>query len=213
MEIGFKVTTGCDKSYADMIDMITRFQRDIKENDLIVFFFSGHGVEWSGQNYLLPIDNQRIIKNPDICKYHAICAQETLNLMIAERPFSVIFLLDCCRLDISDSRGKSKATMMKSSSDNFMTMKGVAGSLIAFACGPDQKTYDKSPNPRNGLFTYHLLKHITESNLKVEEMMCRVCDGVYEDSGEEQYVHRTSSLRTTNVYFNAEEQTTYLVII
>ena len=208
IEIGFKVTIECDQSYADMTETITEFQSDIKENDLIVFFFSGHGVEWNGQTYLVPIDNQRLIKDYSLCRYQAVCAQEPLNSMIAARPFTVIFLLDCCRLDTSEPMGKSKATAIKSSSDNFMTMKGVAGSLIAFACGPNEKTFDKSPNRRNGLFTYHLLQHITEPNLKIEEIMCRVCDGVYGDSGGELYTYRLSCLRTSKIYLNVEEPTT-----
>ena len=200
--------SGFDLSCTEMVDKLTRFQERIAKDDLVVFFFSGHGVQWKEQNYLIPIDNESLLTNPSMYGLHSISTQSTLATMMENEPFAVIFLLDCCRISGSNDqqhKGKKKAMIMNSEPMNSIAMKGVVGSLIAFACGPDAATFDTSPNKRNGLFTYHLLKHLTKPDFKVEEMMCLVCDVVYEDSDGTLFTHRTVCLRTSNVYFNAGE--------
>ncbi|CAF3451007.1 unnamed protein product, partial [Rotaria sp. Silwood2] len=117
--------------------------------------------------------------------------------MESKQPSTIVFLLDCCRIRMEGVKGDSEA-----GSQSVSTITGIKGSYIVFACGPNQKTYDKSRDNRHGLFAHHLLKHITKPNLKIDEMMCLVCDGVHQDSKEEIFVHRSSSLRTSEVYFN-----------
>ena len=73
---------------------------------------------------------------------------------------------------------------------------------MAYACASDEKTFDNSPNGRNSLFTSHLLKHVTEPNLKVEAMMSRISDGIYRDTNGEMLSHRQVSFRTSDIYFN-----------
>ncbi|CAF4954733.1 unnamed protein product, partial [Rotaria socialis] len=106
--------------------------------------------------------------------------------MKERKPFAIVFLLDCCRVRVEDAKGNPP----QSDSTSATTIKGVAGSLTVFACGSNEIAFERSKNDRNSLFTYHLLQHIDEPNLKIEEMMSRVCDGVYEDSNEQLYTCR-----------------------
>jgi uncharacterized caspase-like protein len=200
--IGFEIKVYVNLIHQDMIDKINDFIEKIVETDIVVFFFSGHGTEWQDKNYLIPIDNTRLSERPDRHANFAVPAQAILESMKKKKPFSIVFLLDCCRVHIEGI----KAISIPSDPTGFTMIKGVAGSLIVFACGPDEKTFDRSRNDRNSLFTYHLLEHIAEPNLKLEEMMCRVCDGVYEDSAGQLYTYRISSLRTSNIYFNSTKK-------
>ena len=204
-QVGFEVTVDYNLTFKQMLIIINKFTDDIEENDLVVFFFSGHGVQWNEHNYLIGIDNQCLVDHPQMYEKHSISAQETLNSMMEQKPFAVIFLLDCCRLPVNINR-RSKAMTPKDESRNFAPMKGVVGSLIAFACGPNEETLDNSPDKRHSLFTCHLLKYIAAPNMKVEEMMARVCEGVHKDSGGRMYTYRLSCLCTTEVYFNFVEQ-------
>ena len=197
--IGFGIEFYVNATHQDMIDKINDFIETIVETDIVVFFFSGHGTEWEGKTYLIPIDNTRLNERPDRHTHFAVSAQTTLELMKKKKPFSIVFLLDCCRVHVEGI----KAVPIRSDSTNVTKINGVAGSLIVFACGSDQPTFDRAPNGRNSLFTYHLLEHIAEPDLKIEEMMCRVCDGVYEDSAGQLYTYRLSSLRTSNICFNS----------
>lgn len=203
--IGFKVTLGCNLTYKNMVLMIAKFTRSIRQNDLIIFFFSGHGVQWNEHNYLVAVDNNDFADYPELVADHAISAQATLDAMMKPKPFAVIFLLDCCRQPIN-IHAREKATATKEDSMNFIPMQSEAGSLIAFACGPNQKALDHSPNRRNSLFTYHLLQHIDKPALRVEDMMVHVCEGVYNDSVGKLRVHRSSSLSVFRIYLNCTDE-------
>ena len=76
-----------------------------------------------------------------MCEHHAVSVQKTLESMMARTPFATIFLLDCCRLNIDDheSRGKAKAISINEEINSVLPIKGVAGSLVAYACASDEK--------------------------------------------------------------------------
>lgn len=42
--IGFTVTMGFGLEHAEMKSMLNEFQKSIKENDLVLVYFSGHGL-------------------------------------------------------------------------------------------------------------------------------------------------------------------------
>lgn len=121
--------------------------------------------------------------------------------MMVQKPLAVIFLLDCCRsycmINEALTRGESR-------SDGLSAMADVRGSLIAFACAPNKTASDGSDNHRNGIFTAHLLKHITEPNTTIEKIMTKVCDGVVNESKHEQWPFRVSSLRQ-DIYLNLQD--------
>ena len=60
-----------------------------------------------------------------------------------------------------------------------------AGSLIAFACAPGTISID-GRGQRNGLFTKHLLQHITTPNEDIQMILRHVTKGVVEESKSKQ---------------------------
>lgn len=195
---GFEINCWFNLDYIGMKDHINDFVSKITENDLIVFFYSGHGTESHDRNYLIPVKNKALVERSDRHEALAVCAQDILEKMQKKKPFALVFLLDCCRVHIEGTKSQS----VRFCSTNMPLLRGSAGSLIVFACGPDQKTFNKSRNSRNSLFTYHLLEYINIPKLRIEEMMCRVCNGVFEDTGEETFTYRLSTLRMSDIYFN-----------
>jgi len=205
-KIGFQVTLGIDLTYTKMIQKILQFQQQIDKNDLVIFFFSGHGAQLEDQNYLVAIDNKCLADNHEMYRYHAIRAQSMLESMTKREPCAIIFILDCCRDYLTDKQTLSNMPLTETVQEqtkktSLTSMKQLAGSLIAFACGPNEVSLENSKNGRNSMFTYHLLKHIAEPNLRVDEIMCRVCNGIVEDTDGRSCSYWLSSLRTPNVYF------------
>ncbi|CAF0983775.1 unnamed protein product [Rotaria sordida] len=94
--IQFQVTVGSDLTHEQMDRMIDDFTIKINPGDLVVFFFSGHGTQWNDQNFLMPVDNDRINERKYL-KHGAINAQATLEKIMDRCPLAAIFLLDCCR--------------------------------------------------------------------------------------------------------------------
>lgn len=60
-----------------------------------LFFFSGHGLEVDGPNYLLPVD--AILEEKFQVKHRALALEEVLESMAAGPDKLKIVILDCCR--------------------------------------------------------------------------------------------------------------------
>ncbi|CAF4433314.1 unnamed protein product [Rotaria magnacalcarata] len=63
--------------------------------------------------------------------------------------------------------------------------------LIAFACAPGTVAIDGSPNNRNGLYTFHLLKHVTQPGKDIIEIVTDVGYEVSKSSEKRQLPHVT----------------------
>ena len=199
--IKFEVTICFNLTCEQMDEKIEHFANEIQQGDLVLFFFAGHGYQWNDQNFLIPIDDDRI-KTHVYIKHRAINAQFTLERIMKRLPSAAIFLLDCCRSYLLPNEAVSRGS---SDSGGLSTMRAVAGSLIAFACDTDKTVQDGSLNGRNSIFTAHLLEHIAQPNITVDEIMCDVCDGVMKESNDDQCPFRVSSLRR-KVYLNKQVQ-------
>ena len=88
-----------------MLILIEEFIASITENDLIVFFYSGHGKKLDQDNDLIPTDNECLAKYPVIHSQHSISVNRTINRTMKRKPFVIIFLLDCCRIPIQIRQG------------------------------------------------------------------------------------------------------------
>jgi uncharacterized caspase-like protein len=205
--MGFSVTVEKNAKFSKMREIIDEFADQISPDDLVVFFFAGHGLQWNDQNYLMPIDTNRITKKEHL-KDRAINAQSTLNTMSAMEPYAIIFLLDCCRDYCIENEALRSARTRGGAPLNsgLAPMRAPAGSLVAFACAPGDTTDDVAENDRNGLFTFHLLEHIAKPNTSIEDILCDVCDGVVSETDGAQIPHRVSSFRYRNISFNTVDE-------
>ncbi len=63
-DCGFEVTTVTDASRSQFLDAIRNFKGKIQGNATVaLFFYAGHGLEESGQNYLVPMDDASKCRN------------------------------------------------------------------------------------------------------------------------------------------------------
>jgi uncharacterized caspase-like protein len=70
---------------------------EIKDGDLILFYFSGHAYQVNGKNYLIPVDDTRIDEDEDVKDFSAD-VQRIIDRLTKNRPSCVtILILDCCR--------------------------------------------------------------------------------------------------------------------
>ncbi|CAF3965288.1 unnamed protein product [Rotaria sp. Silwood1] len=194
-----------NQTCVDMKHRSIDFQHLIHPNDIVLFYFAGHGVQWEDQNYLMPIDIPNINKldddkKGDCLKMNAINAQDILNQITDRKPYVTIFLLDCCREYVLQNRNlKTRSINENNSKSGGLAAMHKAGSLIAFACAPGTVVDDR-PNEENSLFVKHLLKHLATPNEDIVNIARDVTHGVMEDSHEEQIPFLCVQLRHKNVY-------------
>lgn len=183
---------------------IEEFESQIRDNDLIVFVFSGHGIQRDHRNYLIGVDQNTNDNSVSIRPENYICVQTILNSMRSKcSPYAIVFLLDCCRSYPAETKNQDepKSCSIESNTFNDAGKKVHAGYIIVFACGPNQTAPSKSLDGEHSLFTHHLLKHIGKPCLDVGDMMISVCEGVAKDTKDKIYIHQDIALKK-KVYLN-----------
>jgi WD40 repeat protein len=107
--LGFDVTTAVNISRREMNKTLQNFNNSIDENDVVLFFFAGHGVEIDGENYLLPIDVPDATSDQlEFIKGETIRLNTILSDLRTKRARLSLVILDACRNNpFTGSAGRS----------------------------------------------------------------------------------------------------------
>lgn len=199
--LGFEVVEGRDLDRRGMDDAIRQFARQLNGAGLAILFYSGHGLQVNGKNFLLPVDG-KIEKVADL-SLDAVDVQRIIEQMEAEKRVNLIFL-DACRdnpLTRSLARSLVGATRSATIAEGLAPVQSAAGTLIAYATQPDNVALDG--DGRNSPFTTALLKYMTTPGLEIEMMMKQVRLDVIAATKEKQVPWGHSSL-VGNVYLKLQ---------
>ncbi|MBK7652740.1 MAG: caspase family protein [Flammeovirgaceae bacterium] len=162
-EKGFKVILRKDASRSEMREAIREFGNEIAEGGVGLFYYSGHGLQVDGTNYLVPLDADIQLKAEvaDEC----VSANTVLKVMEYSNNRINIVILDACRnnpfrsFSRSDEKGITRMDPPRGAKQ---------GSIVAFATAPGDVASDGEG--RNGLYTSKLMKYINTPGLKLEEV-------------------------------------------
>jgi Caspase domain len=172
-EAGFAVTLKTDADQAEMQKAITAFGDTLKQKGGVgLFYFAGHGVQMSGENYLLPVGG-RIRGESDI-KTGAVTATEIVDAMASARNGLNIVVLDACRnnpINKSSTRGLSRIDSNESL-------------FVSYSTSPGAVALDGEGS--NSPYTKFLATSIATPNLNIEETFKRTLKGVYVETKGEQ---------------------------
>ena len=172
-KLGFE--THCYENLATkraMKDAIANFYKPASNAGVTLFFYAGHGVQLNGENYLIPtsarIENQADVEDESISvAYFLTMADGVKNLLN-------IVVLDACR-NTPFTRGWRSV-----SQGGLAPVDPPEGSVLLYATAPGKVASDG--DGRNGLFTKHLIEHISKPGLTIESMVKQVSRGVKEES-------------------------------
>jgi hypothetical protein len=169
-KLGFSVNLVIDGDMAAMTRALRDFGAAIKRPDAVaLFYYSGHGVQYRGANYLIPAKSD--IQDPDELAFSAVNAEQVYAKMESSGDKTNIVVLDACRNN--PFPGAERA------SERGLAVVGAVQppqSLIVYATAPGKTAQDGTG--RNGAFSAALLKHIADPGLDVELMFRRVRDDV-----------------------------------
>lgn len=191
--IGFETHCESDLDLSSMKYVVKKFTHSIQRDAIVLFYFSGHGVQHEGNNYLIPADARGISAH----NIHstAIDAQKLIEDMYKKRPKLIIFILDCCRTEppTTPIDGGFLGDIFRGLLGGLAPMRGPPSTIIAYACAANDVASSQSRNGRNSLYTYHLLNYITTPNVDVESALKYAAMGVQEESRNRQIPFRYSS--------------------
>jgi hypothetical protein len=175
---GFNVTLGKDLDIRGMRLLIQGFLDKLPAGATVFFFYSGHGVQYAGQNYLIPVGAISAIKAPsDLDRESVVMSDPLEEFDRAGNSVTVVFL-DACRnspfSSIADIKsGLSRNTPRVPSSaqaDPTRSAKvGPQGALISYSTAPNAVALDG--NGRNSPYTRHLKLEIVKPNTSLEQIL------------------------------------------
>jgi len=192
--LGFEVIERVNQDERGMDKAISEFGERLKQAGVGLVFYAGHGVQYNGRNYLVPVD--AVIRSEDEIIWDAIDINKILGKFSGAKTSLNIMILDACRnnpfaKDWSEFRDVSKDMgLAKIDAPN--------GTILFYATAPGKVASDGKG--RNGLFTEVLLQEIKKPNVEFDALYKSVASKVSSKSGDKQRPYRESSA-TRDFYF------------
>jgi hypothetical protein len=177
--LGFATTRLANADARAMNEGLKRFAQNAAGAEIVFVFYSGHGAQFEGRTWLLPVDarldSREDVNDADLLALDRIAA--TLRDKSAVR----IIVLDACRdnpvvntlnLKIAEAQGLKNAALTKGLARPITAV----GDLVVYATQAGAVASDG--DGRNSPFTASLLKYIETSDLDVRQLFFRVQEDV-----------------------------------
>jgi uncharacterized caspase-like protein len=188
--LGFTVTLLHDADQRTLEEAIQTFTSATPRASVGLFYFSGHGVQLEGQNYLIPVGG--VFREPADVKYRAVAAPWVLERMENAGMEAKLLILDACR---NNPFGRA---WTRSLTRGLAPMETVTGALIAYGTSPGKVALEGTG--RNSPYTKWLLQQMPVPGQSVEQMFKAVRVAVQQETQGAQTPWEASSL-TGDLYF------------
>lgn len=180
---GFSVINLRNADLQTMNSGIVKFSEELKSNTVGLVYYSGHGIEYKGRNYLIPVNTS--INDEDDIPRQTVDASTLVERVSRSDKKVNIFIIDACRNNFIQAKSKSAPLGLGK-------MEGNSGSLIAFSTAPGKVAEDG--NGRNSPYTKHFLKSASIPGKKIEEVFKDTARGVEVETNGRQIPWYNSSL-------------------
>ena len=197
VEYGFDVLEYENLDQSQMKRAIDEFGLKLKNYDVGLFFYAGHGIQSKGYNYLIPVDAK--LSSEEQIEYDCVQADRVLAVMEASGASVNIMILDACR-----NNPFERSWTRSGSGRGLAFMNAPTGTLIAYATAPGSTASDGSGN--NGLYTSAILESIKIPNLTILQMFQNVRSIVSQKSGKQQIPWESTSLTGDFYFYRANDQ-------
>lgn len=213
--LSFDVMLGTDLTRYQMHEAFETFSEQLKPGDVGLFFYAGHGISLSGENFLIPVDMPGEIQVENEEKSREVLDAHLVNISSMISPLQKAKLgmvfLDACRntpsheelgLQIVAQDGATRKVRSLSfhrgmTKLNVASSSGASGIFRAYATQPNNVSDDGGG--RNSPFTKALLKHLGTPGVDVHQMMVKVRRDVVADTSGRQIPWEESAL--TDAYY------------
>ncbi|MBZ9676531.1 caspase family protein [Mesorhizobium sp. ES1-1] len=203
--LGFEVVLESNRDLKRMRRALDDFRDDAKGADVALVYFSGHGVEISGENRLLPVDADA--SSLEALDKTSLPLEEVREAVAATAKVGLI-VLDACRNDpfsaSGGSEGRGATSLAKDISDKVKPGLGRIGRaeniLFAFSAAPGETAADGTG--QNSPFTAALAKYLGTDGLEIRSVLTLVQQEVYDLSRGKQLPYVESGL--PRLFFAAE---------
>jgi formylglycine-generating enzyme required for sulfatase activity len=177
-QLDFEVVEKTNLSKVEMESAIDQFSHQLYQNKGVgLFYFSGHGIQHDGVNYLLPVDIQSLTDTWQL-RHKTVSAQYILDGMQAATNQVNLLILDACRDLPASIKSWAKGDMIPPGLSNVVP---IPGSLIAYAAAPGGVAAS-GVGERNSPYVKHLMKWMQVPNLSIDEVFTKVGEAVKKET-------------------------------
>lgn len=197
--LGFDVTSAVNLNAAEFDATYAAFDKKLQDADVSLLFYAGHGMQFKGENYLIPVDAR--LESEATIQREAFPVTRFVSLMENRTPLNLVFL-DACRDNplakrLFRSMSRTRSTPLTQGLGPIK--RPTSETLMVYATAPNDVAADG--DGRNSPFTQALLQHMQTPDVEVEVMLKRVTRTVLTNTQKRQKPERLSQL-TREFYFN-----------
>jgi murein DD-endopeptidase MepM/ murein hydrolase activator NlpD len=180
-----EIETVFDADQRTMKRAIRDFGKKAEGAEIAFLYYSGHGTQANGENYLIPV-NAAIDKEADY-EIEAVSANALMRQIANARPKATIVVLDACRDNpVAFTRGGTKG---------LSRMDAPSGTMIAFSTAPNATASDQ------GHYAKVLARQIRTPGLELLDVFRNTTAEVMRLSGGRQEPRMSEVAITDRVYF------------
>ncbi|PPK92524.1 caspase domain-containing protein [Nonlabens xylanidelens] len=191
---GFNTEVLLNPTQKDIIKSLANYKKEISKDTISIIYFSGHGLQMEGDNFIVPSDAN--VSITEEIPYLCINASDLLLDIDIQSEIMHLIILDACRNNPFKSG-------IKGISGGLARMVAPMGTLIAFATSPNMTSIERKED-RNGIYTKHLLSNLKTPNIPLERVFKNTRTNVLQDTNGKQVPWEESSLHGEDFYFIKE---------
>ena len=186
--LGFEVFGGIDLTLAEFRLLSGKFQREAKTASTALIYYSGHGFQFQGQNFVVPIDAS--LKSKEAIETETVKLSD-LIANVQSRDRQVLVFLDACRNNPLPPGQRTDNGLAQVATDNNV--------FVAFATQPGNISYDG--RSKLSPFTKSLVSYMSSQRQSISDLMIAVRNNVEKMTLGQQTPWDQSSLKK-QFYFN-----------
>lgn len=166
-ELGFMMMPEAYDIDTDRFDeLFEDFKSELGNYEVGVLYFSGHGVEIDGKNYLI-MRNSPIGELAKSTIRYSVDLQDCIRELHDTKCKMIIIIIDACRNNPFEGKERGWGSI------NLAPLFAPKGTLIAYSTSPGEKADDFGMDGHS-VYTGALLKHLKEEGLEIETFFKKV---------------------------------------
>lgn len=193
-DLGFQVAIAENAGLATMRDSLRTWLIASADSDVRAFYYAGHGVQYRGSSYLIPVD--AVLEAEDEIVSKAFNLQDLISRLSRTEKGVNFVILDACRADpqaLLTQVTRRSRSLENPISSGLAPVPAPRGTVISYSTSPGSLAADGLHSP-NSVFTRALAEQMRKPGVPIETVFKRVRMAVMRETRNQQVPWETSSL-------------------
>ena len=207
IEFGFSVHRASGSRRGDIIAAVKTFAAGLRQGDIAVVYYTGHGLQSAGFNYLVPTDVPRCLGDPNTIVLRNVPVTYIKSQLSKKHLAAFFIILDACRTAPFDCHADSQSATrsFRSDPDSFAEER-IGGSfrqglaaprqprapevntsmLVAFASSPGRPAWTGADTASGSIYTRELIRYFGQPGWDLDRFFKKVRSEVLRSSQQKQ---------------------------